>query len=121
MGGTDPVYGENRPPSLVWCVVYGEASRDVHTLIHVAAQRSATKHWRLLGARSQGEVHGFYVAQLRRGLWQSFAIACPLPGATAVSLRFRSNPRPVSGLPDVIVLDRESPRLLPRSQTGSPS
>ena len=26
----------------------------------------ATKHWRLLGARSQGEVHGFYVAQLRR-------------------------------------------------------
>ena len=55
------------------------------------------------------------------GLWQSFAIACPLPGATAVSLRFRSNPRPVSGLPDVIVLDRESPRLLPRSQTGSPS
>ena len=45
---------------------YGEASRDVHTLIHVAAQRLATKHWRLLGARSQGEVHGFYVAQLRR-------------------------------------------------------
>ena len=29
-------------------------------------QRLATKHWRLLGARSQGEVHGFYVAQLRR-------------------------------------------------------
>ena len=26
----------------------------------------ATKHWRLLGARSQGEVHGFYVAQLRQ-------------------------------------------------------
>ena len=45
---------------------YGEASRDVHTLIHVAAQRLATKHWRLLGAGSQGEVHGFYVAQLRR-------------------------------------------------------
>ena len=45
---------------------YGEASRDVHTLIHVAAKRLATKHWRLLGARSQGEVHGFYVAQLRR-------------------------------------------------------
>ena len=45
---------------------YGEASRDVHTLIHVVAQRLATKHWRLLGARSQGEVHGFYVAQLRR-------------------------------------------------------
>ena len=38
----------------------------MHTLIHVAAQRLATKHWRLLGARSQGEVHGFYVAQLRR-------------------------------------------------------
>ena len=33
---------------------YGEASRDVHTLIHVAAQRLATKHWRLLGACSQG-------------------------------------------------------------------
>ena len=47
-------------------VNYGEASRDVHTLIHIAAQRLATKHWRLLGARSQGEVHGFYVAQLRR-------------------------------------------------------
>ena len=45
---------------------YGEASRDVHTLIHVAAKRLETKHWRLLGARSQGEVHGFYVAQLRR-------------------------------------------------------
>ena len=38
----------------------------MHTLIHIAAQRLATKHWRLLGARSQGEVHGFYVAQLRR-------------------------------------------------------
>ena len=32
---------------------YGEASRDVHTLIHVAAQRLATKHWRLLGARAR--------------------------------------------------------------------
>ena len=37
---------------------YGEASRDVHTLIHVAAQRLATKHWRLLGARSQGRAVG---------------------------------------------------------------
>ena len=33
---------------------YGEASRDVHTLTHVAAKRLATKHWRLLGAPSQG-------------------------------------------------------------------
>ena len=46
---------------------YGEASRDVHTLIHVAAQRLATKHWRLLGARSQGEVHGFYVLHVSGG------------------------------------------------------
>ena len=56
---------------------YGEASRDVHTLIHVAAQRLATKHWRLLGARSQGEVHGFYVAQLRRRMGVTVRVCGP--------------------------------------------
>ena len=52
-------------------VTTASASRDVHfkrshAYPHVATNRLANKHWRLLGARSQGEVHGFYVAQLRR-------------------------------------------------------
>ena len=41
-------------------------SEGCHTLIHVAAKRLATKHWRLLGVRLQGEVHGFYVELRRR-------------------------------------------------------
>ena len=50
-------------PPLKRLLPLGNYSEASCTLIRGAL---ATKHWRLLGARSQGEVHGFYVAQLRR-------------------------------------------------------
>ena len=93
---------------------YGEASRDVHTLIHVAAQRLATKHWRLLGARSQGEVHGFYVAQLRRRM-----------GVTAVRefARHRLRRAAYVGVPRAVVeqmMQQEAMRVRLHGQPAAP-
>ena len=47
---------------------YGEASLDVHSLVCVAARECARKKWRAIGARSQNEAYGFYVAAQRRAL-----------------------------------------------------
>jgi hypothetical protein len=55
-------------PPLKRLLPFSELRRGVARRAHADPHRGAlaTKHWRLLGARSQGEVHGFYVAQLRR-------------------------------------------------------
>ena len=45
---------------------YGEASRDVHLLIGVAADRMAARRWRAMGARTQTEARGFIIGCLRK-------------------------------------------------------
>ena len=57
------VYGTVR--ALVWGQ-YGEASIDVHDLLDITVDVATRESWRFLGARSQAEARGYYVATLRR-------------------------------------------------------
>ena len=47
---------------------YGEASPDVHTLLSLAADGHASRHWRTLGCRNREEARAVYIALLRRRL-----------------------------------------------------
>ena len=50
---------------LVWGA-YGEASRDVHTLLEEIADRIAERQWGSMGARTRSEARAHIVHQLRR-------------------------------------------------------
>ena len=45
---------------------YSEASRDVHNVLEAAADKIAERGWRAIGARTQEEARGFYIALVRR-------------------------------------------------------
>ena len=45
---------------------YGEASIDVHDLLDITVDAATRESWRFLGARSQAEARGYYMATLRR-------------------------------------------------------
>ena len=47
---------------------YGEASEDVHALIHLAASTMARTRWGALGARSEAEARGIFTQMLMRRL-----------------------------------------------------
>ena len=52
---------------------YAEASADVHQLVSIVAGELAQRRWRRMGARSQAEARGFFIASLRRSLCVVFA------------------------------------------------
>ena len=69
--GTTPILDRLRSFTPVRALVignYGESSRDVHTLIQIAAEALAVKSWRAAGARGVEEYRSFAVASLRRRL-----------------------------------------------------
>ena len=47
---------------------YGEWSEDVDSLLELAATSRARRDWRFLGARSQSEARGVFIALYRRRL-----------------------------------------------------
>ena len=51
---------------------YGEASTDVHELLDITADVASRESWRFLGARTQAEARGYYVADLRRAWGVAF-------------------------------------------------
>ena len=52
---------------------YGEASSDVHTLLHMAAEAMAHRYWKRMGARTLAEALGIFVSSLRRS-WGATAV-----------------------------------------------
>jgi hypothetical protein len=52
---------------------YAEASSDVHQLVSIVAGELAQRRWRRMGARTQAEARGFFIASLRRSLCVVFA------------------------------------------------
>ena len=53
-------------PSLLVFGSFAEASRDVHTLVNLAARALARKHWRSMGSRTEQEARSWWVARCRR-------------------------------------------------------
>ena len=90
---------------------YGEASRDVHTLLHISATRLARRHWRSMGARTESEARSFYVARLRRRM-----------GVAAVRefARHRLRRVPYVGVPRAVVEQRMQREALRNRMAGDP-
>ena len=93
-------------------IAYGEASRDVHLLLGVAADVTAEHRWRELGASSREEARGFIIGALRRRM-----------GLVAVRAmaRHRLSRVPWIGVDRQVVVDRRQsgwhdPRVLARSR-----
>ena len=76
---------------------YSEASRDVHHLLDVAADKMAESRWRELGARTKEEARGFFIGALRRRMG--------LAAARAMA-RHRLRRVPWIGVNRQVVLDR---------------
>ena len=67
--GTTPVQGRLEEFGTVRALVFGsyaEGSSDVHHLVDALARVRARRSWRLMGARTEAEARGFFVAGLRR-------------------------------------------------------
>ena len=67
--GTTPIEARLRSFGDVRATVfgaYGEASRDVHLLLGVAADEMATRLWDNMGARTKEEARAFIIGALRR-------------------------------------------------------
>lgn len=45
---------------------YGEASKDIHTILHVAAEARARRDWKTMGSRNLAEALSVVVSTLRR-------------------------------------------------------
>ena len=93
---------------------YGEASRDVHTLIHVAAQRLATKHWRLLGPAARRAARALKRVPLRRKVQPHRAallLHCSSPPHASRRADKRARGAPVS--PRTVARCPSAPRARP--------
>ena len=53
---------------------YAEASEVVHSVLDAAATGMAQRRWRAMGARTETEARGFFIAQVRRRMGLRIAI-----------------------------------------------
>ena len=109
--GTTPIEDRLRSFGQVRAVVfgaYGEASRDVHLVLDVAADAMATHQWRAMGARTKEEARAFIIGALRRRLGLA---------ATRAMARHRLQRAPWIGVDRQVVIDRRQRGLHdPRAQ-----